>query len=576
MSAPEGQSVSPASTLHEEQEPFEPKLEQYEGAGTKEDPFIVKWRQDEKANPLNFREGKKWLIVCGVALSTLCVAFGSSIYSGGMAQMESYFGRSQELLTSGLSFYVLGFAIGPLLWAPISGSSSLSLGYAYSFDQLNRDVWTSTGLPIHLHPLYPLPDRLCPRKEYRNAVDISVSRWMVWLQPDDQFGCCKEYINMSTLRSLADVVDVAVLQIISDCFTASQRALGLALYALAPFMGPILGPIVGGFIAMAILGGKSRKKADHLRRLADDFLEAQELIFAGVNLAAGVLMPETYAPVLLRRRARKLSRDTGDTYVSMYDLKVKQGETLLQKLRVRLVTPFALLFREPIVSLLALYVAIIYGTLYGMFGGFDIIFQGSRHWKGGPAGLAFIGIGVGMAFGIVANYIGNKFYVRKLLANHGQPLPPEARLPLCVIGGVSLPIGLFWFAWTVNPAIHWSVDTYLVFAASALAANTVFRSLFGAAFPLFIPAMFSRLGDAWALTLLAFLTLAMAPVPLLFIRFGPRIRAYSSFAPGHAPLKLSKVPTRREEELQEVVDQADVGQREAADAESAWEKRHAT
>lgn len=47
--------------------------------------------------------------------------------------------------------------------------------------------------------------------------------------------------------------------------------------------------------------------------------------------------------------------------------------------------------------------------------------------------------------------------MRKLLANNGQPLPPEARLPLCIIGGVSLPVGLFWFAWTVSPAIHWSV-----------------------------------------------------------------------------------------------------------------------
>ncbi|KAL8290169.1 hypothetical protein RQP46_003108 [Phenoliferia psychrophenolica] len=183
----------------------------------------------------------------------------------------------------------------------------------------------------------------------------------------------------------------------------------------------------------------------------------QELIFAGATLAGGLLVPETYSPVLLRRRALKLSRNTGDVYVSIYDLKLDTSETMLHKLKVTLVRPLVLLTTETIVLLLALYASIIYGTLYGMFGGFAIVFEGGRHWKGGPAGLAFIGIGIGMMSGIVVNFFANKLYVRKLEANHGQPLPPEARLPLCIIGGISLPIGLFWFAWTVNPAIHWSV-----------------------------------------------------------------------------------------------------------------------
>lgn len=100
-------------------------------------------------------------------------------------------------------------------------------------------------------------------------------------------------------------------------------------------------------------------------------------------------------------------------------------------------------------------------------------------------------------------------YNRKLAANNNMPVP-EWRLPPVIVGGVSFGIGLFWFAWTGNKrSIHWIaptlsglatgfgilsiflnclnylIDAYLMFAASAIAANTFLRSLAGAGFPLF-------------------------------------------------------------------------------------------
>ena len=195
--------------------------------------------------------------------------------------------------------------------------------------------------------------------------------------------------------------------------------------------------------------------------------------------------------------------------------------------------------------------AFVYGILYLDFTAYPFVFEGTRGWSAGISGLTFLGIGVGMAIATASSpYINHihGHYVRKL----GGP-KPEARLPHLIILAWLIPIGLFWFAWTATPSIPWIVciaagipfgigfvtlflgitsyltDCYGRFSASALAANAVFRSLFGAAFPLFARQMYEGLGTAWATSLLGFLAVAMAPLPLVFYMFGPDLRARSSF-----------------------------------------------
>lgn len=92
----------------------------YAGNGTHEDPFLVKWIPDDPRNPMNFSELQKWVITLTVAFATLAVSFVSSAYTGGAQQIIEHFHTTQEIVTLGLSLFVLGFALGPLLWAPLS------------------------------------------------------------------------------------------------------------------------------------------------------------------------------------------------------------------------------------------------------------------------------------------------------------------------------------------------------------------------------------------------------------------------------------------------------------------------
>jgi MFS family permease len=205
----------------------------------------------------------------------------------------------------------------------------------------------------------------------------------------------------------------------------------------------LLGPIVGGFLCETqswrwILGLIS--------------------ILGGVVCIPTMLVtPETYAPVILRRRAKALSQMTGSVYVSRLD--VGKSKALSQELSVSLIRPWVLLFREPIILLTSLYVSIVYGTLYMFFAGFPIVFQVSRGWNQGTAGLPFVGVAIGVFLATLVAGVDNKRYVRLCAAvkEGGGAVEPEARLSTAMAGSIVLPIGLFLFAWTTYPSVHWIV-----------------------------------------------------------------------------------------------------------------------
>ncbi|KAI1372288.1 MFS general substrate transporter [Hypoxylon crocopeplum] len=496
---------------------------QYKGSGTEADPYLVRWIPDDPRNPMNFSAFTKWLITGVVAFATLAVALVSSAYSGGVAEIMAQFRISQELAILGVSLFVVGFAVGPLLWAPLSelfGRQVLFFGTYAALTAFNAGCAGA-----------------------QNAWTLMILRFFA-----GAFGS-------SPLTNAGGVI--------ADMFQASQRGQAMAIFAAAPFLGPVLGPIIGGFLGVGAGW-----------RWVMGFLA----VFSGTLwLLGAVLVPETYAPVLLRRRAAKLSKMTGKVYISVTDH--EQGRVPLgEAFKIALSRPWILLFREPIVLLMSIYMAIIYGTLYMLFAAFPIVYQQNRGWSAGIGGLAFLGILVGMLFAIVYTFPDNNRYIR-VQQKHGGFAPPEARLPPTLVGSIFLPIGLFWFAWTNSPSLHWMIsiaagvpfgfgmvlvflsvmnyliDSYTIFAASVLAANSVLRSLFGAAFPLFTTYMYRDLGIHWASSIPAFLALACVPFPFLFYKYGPAIRERCKFAAQSAAfiarLQDAQADEKREETKEE-------------------------
>lgn len=441
----------------------------YAGHGTPESPFVVDFLPDDARNPLMFPKWKKWTITMLVSMATFTIAIASSAYSGGITEIMKDFDVGTEVTLLGISLFVLGFAIGPLLWGPLSGALTPSLTLSLKKITLTQSNAEFMGRQVLF---------------FATFIALTAFNGAAAGAPNIQ--------ALLIFRFLAGSFGSSPLTnsggVIADLFSASERGLALAIFAATVFLGPSLGPIAGGFLAEAA-GWR--------------WLEGLITIMTGlVWILCSLAVPETYAPVLLRKRAATLSRVTGRVFVSKLDM--GQKKTISDQFRVALLRPWVLLFREPIVLLLSIYMAIIYAILYSLFAAFPIVFTAGRGWSVAIGNLPFLGVTVGMMIGIVYSLWDNQRYAA-LVQRNGGHAAPEARLPPSILASVLLPVGLFAFAWTNGPEIHWIVptiasgffgaglilvflssinyliDSYVIYAASVLAASAVTRSLLGCA-----------------------------------------------------------------------------------------------
>ncbi|KAF5535511.1 major facilitator superfamily transporter [Fusarium mexicanum] len=470
----------------------------YPGEGTTQAPYRINFLPDDSQNAQLLPRWKKWAFVLLQSLACLATTFASSAFSGGIKQVIRAFNISQEVATLGISLYVLGFTFGPLIWAPLSELYGRKKVFFFTFMVATAFSAGAAG-----------------------AGSIA---------------------SLLVLRFLTGSIGSAPLSnapaLIADMFDKSERGLAMCMFSGAPFLGPAIGPIAGGF-----LGETAGWR----------WLHGLMAAFTGVTwILCTVFIPETYAPYILRKRAQHMSKLTGKVYISTLDAD-KPPSSAVHQLKNALTRPWLLLFKEPIVFITSIYISIIYGTMYMCFAAFPIVFQQGRGWSQGIGGLAFTGIVIGVILSIISFAFEDKRYARAA-QRRGAPMEPEDRLPPAIMGSLLIPIGLFWFAWTTFPSVHWIVpiigtvffawglvlvfmallnyliDSYVIFAASIMAANSALRSLFGAAFPLFTRQMYDGLGVQWASSIPAFLALACVPFPFLFYKYGRQIRMKCEYA----------------------------------------------
>ncbi|KAF2804738.1 MFS general substrate transporter [Mytilinidion resinicola] len=449
--------------------------------------YVVTWEggDSDPLNPRSMSKLRRWVIVIIVSSSSLSVTCASSLYTTTYSQMIPRFHTSREIATLGLSLFVAGLGLGPMVLSPLSEFYGRRPIYIYSF-------------------LF----------------------FLIWLIP------CAVAPNIATMlvgRFLSGLSGSAFLSVaggtVGDIFAKQDF----------PFIGPEVGPLIGGFITQYTTWRWSFYVL---------------LIWAGVQLGAiFFLVPETYHPVLLRQKAQRLRKETRNEAwkAPIENLSRSIPKTILWSC----IRPFQLLFFEPMCLNLCMLSAILLGILYLFFGAFPLVFQNNHGFSIAQTGLTFLGMFVGMVLGILSDPLWRRNYarlVRQREAHGGEPggSEPEYRLPPTIVGAFVVPIALFGFGWTTYPWRHLGLlgrlyvprrlrqsvthVQYPVYAASALAANSFARSSFAAAFPLFGVQMYNNLGYQWATSLLAFLALAMAPFPILFYRYGKRLRGNSRFA----------------------------------------------
>lgn len=460
---------------------------------------------DDPLHAQNWPLKKKFYTAVMLGFTTLTSAFTSSIFSAAIRPVGAEFEIGSVTATLGVSLFVLGFATGPTLWAPLSELKGRRLPIL---------------IAMFLFSVFTIGV----------AVAKDVQTVMI----------CRFFAGFAGACPLS-----VVAAVFSDMFDARTRGVAVTVFSMTVFSGPLLAPFVGGFIVLN--GSLGWRWTQYISAIMGFAAFTLDLFF----------LEETYPPVVLIQKAEELRRRTRNwgIHAKQEEIEVDFRELITKNFS----RPLRLLFTEPIIFLLSIYMAFIYGILYLFLTAYPVVFQGIHGFNPGVSGLMYFG----MIFGqlIAGAYIIalQPSYLRKLDANNGVTVP-EWRLPPVIVGGAVFAAGLFFFAWTgfrrdipwIAPALsglltgfglltiflqafNYLIDAYLMFAASAIAANTLLRSLAGAAFPLFATQMFNKMGVEWAGTLLGAVGVVLVPIPAAFYYYGARIRGKSKFAPTSSP-----------------------------------------
>ena len=431
------------------------------------------------------------------------VGFASSVDSAALEQASKDFGVSEVTESLATGIFLIGFGVGALFAGPFSETVGRNPVYI---------------ITLSLYMIFVMAAALAP-----NIGAQLVFRFLAGFFGSTPLTCAGGSI--------------------SDLWSPLERVYAFPVFANAAFLGPICGPVVGGFIGQS-------------SRVSWRWTEWVTLIISGLILILVVLFqPETYAPVLLGWKARKLRELTGD---ARYRAEIEiRDVAFMKRLGHALYRPFLLTFSEPIIVLIALYLTVIYVILFTFLNGYTFIFTETYGFTQGITGLSFIGIGIGLCLAsllVPLIYVWAKRDTAKMIEQGGSRLPPEFRLWFAILGAPAIPISMLWMGWTAYPDIsYWSplaasvlfgygilcvfissyqyiIDSYESYAASALASVTLIRYVAaGGSIEYAIP-FYKNSGVHWTLTILGCLSALLVPVPYLFYYFGPKIRKWSKYA----------------------------------------------
>lgn len=325
---------------------------------------------------------------------------GSTISASAVSQVSTRFGETNEtILTFVTTIYLLGYTFGPIVIAPLSEIYGRAIMYKIF-------IW-----------VFLIFNVAC-------AVPPNVGALVVFRLFAGIAGSCPVTLGTGS---------------IADTIPSEKRAGAMGAYVVGAVLGPSIGPIIGGYLVPAAGW-----------RWAFWFMA---IVTAPLAITVTLLMPESYPFVLLKRKAARLRKETGNTALRS---KLDTGKTPSQLFAFSIFRPLKMLLL-PIVFLFSLYAAVVYSYLYLCFTTFTRVFGSQYGFGTGASGLATLGIGVGSIFGVfLCGGVSDKLSTY-LTKRYGGETKPEYRLPTIIIGGFVVPIGLFIYAWTAEYQVRWIV-----------------------------------------------------------------------------------------------------------------------
>ncbi|KAJ5690995.1 hypothetical protein N7488_011730 [Penicillium malachiteum] len=466
-------------------------------ASKTDDPFLVAFAEPFDAeNPKDWRTGCKWAVTDVLSATGFNRIMVSTIIAPALGTIAKEFNMNSAESAMALSIYALATAFGPLAIGPLS------------------EVY-GRGPILHASNIWFLVWNIACGFANSKGMLIA-SRFMAG------FGA-------SAIYALANGV-------LGDVWRPEQRGSSLGVYLLVPLLGAAVGPIIGGFMAESTTWR---------------WMFWSTSIFQAVMIIVSfTAFQETYEPMILRRRAERIRRETNDPRYFTADERINANKSALRVIGRALSRPVRLLIFHPTVHISSLISAFNYGILYIVLSTFSDLWTNNYHESVEISGLHYIAVALGEIAGsqLCAKMMDRLYHRLKARANGEHT--PELRVPSVFPGTILGSMGLFLYGWATHYRLHWAVvdigvfitmlglqmtgmplqayvmETYPEYTGSAGAAQQFVRSLTAFLFPLFAPAMYASLGYGWGNSTLAFLGLFVGlPAPWLLWHYGASLRA---------------------------------------------------
>ncbi|KAI1776631.1 MFS general substrate transporter [Hypoxylon cercidicola] len=468
-------------------------------------PDVVDWYSaSDPANPQNWSLAKKIWVTTQMGLYTFAVYVGSSLYAPSETQVMAVFGARLEAAALGIALYVAGYGLGPLLWSPLSeipgvGRTRIYVATLAAFAALALGACLVDSLP-----------------------GLLVLRFLLG------------FAGSPCLATAGATLD--------DMYAPWKLPYVLTVWSCSATLGPALGPVVSGF-AVARMGW--RWSSWELFWLATPVL---------VVMSVG--LPETNPDTILHRRAARLRARTARPELLCEADRKRAHMTPRQVAVDALIKPWQINALDPAVLYTTVYAAVLYATYYSFFEAFPLVFVDMHGFNLGESGLPFLAFVPGLLIAVPGYIAWFRLKVEPAMRREPPPLygHPESRLFPAVLTAFLAPTGLFIFAWTSRPDIHWIVPIlglmvlfigvvvsfqcmnfyisrcYPKYSASLFAANTFARSCFAAGSILFSTPMYKALGVGGGVSLLGGFSVLCAFGTIVLWRHGDRLRIRSRFA----------------------------------------------
>ncbi|KAJ6135905.1 hypothetical protein N7512_001065 [Penicillium capsulatum] len=446
---------------------------------------------DDPENPRNWPAWRRSMLVGIITMVVFSTSIASSAIAPAVPQiMKEFHSSNDEIGTLVVTIELLGTGVGPILMGPMSEV----VGRRIIYNCANVG-FSAFSLGCALTPSLP---------------GLVVMRFLQ--------GCSASCSLNNAGGTISDLVPI------------HRRGFAMSMYSAGFLLGPAVGPIAGAFLS----GAAGWRWVFWLL-----------LIFNGtMGLICALTYSETYAPVLLERKAKKLRKETGDPSLYAKGARQMPVSGILKRAIQR---PVKMFLFCPVVTGLAIYNAVVYGFTYLLFSTFSVVFESQYTFNDGTLGLVYLGLAIGFLISLgIASYANDKTHER-LAQKHGEA-KPEYRLESLLYGAIAIPIGLIVYGWTCQEKVHpavpivatgivgfgvmftfipfnvYMIDAYTVYAASAIAAGNILRSLTAALLPLVGVPMYDKLGYGWGNTLLAFISLGLGGMFIVFRNHGEHLR----------------------------------------------------